>query len=353
MATIFGVLGLNDNDYVSTADQRRVFDTINEYAARTEAEINAAFSVFVERDTTDYTATYYLPSGGMMQESAERTRPGAVKPVGTWDVAFPLRDARDQLAWTDISRAYMTAAKFDAQVKGIANRYLNWKRFHLLKALLNSTNETFVDPIYGSLTIRRLANGSGDSVVYPPVVGSTTEATENHYIETNYASSSISDTNNPIRDFVKPELAEHFGQGRYVAWINSAETAKISGLATFDPTKPDWVTPGATADIANADGVTGPGTFIGAIAGVAIFEWNWVPANYIVGVNLDAPKPLERRVDPIPSLQGFKLVAEQMEYPLNESFWRAREGYGVANRLNGVVVELGTGGTYTIPTLYA
>jgi len=46
-------------------------------------------------------------------------------------------------------------------------------------------------------------------------------------------------------------------------------------------------------------------------------------------------------------------VAEQQEFPLNESFWMAREGYGVANRLNGVVLELGTGGTFTVPTAYA
>ncbi len=353
MATIFGVLGLADSDYVTSVDQRRVFETINQYAAQTEEEINKAFSVFVERDTTDYTATYYLPAGGMMQDSAERTRPGAVKPLGTWDVAFPLRDARDQLAWTDISRAYMTAQKMDAEIRGIATRYLNWRRYHLLRSLLNGTNETWTDPLFGSLTIRRLANGSGDNVLYPPVIGSATEATENHYIGSNYATSSVSDTNNPIRDIVQPELAEHFGEGRYVAWINSAEVTKLSGLATFDPTKPDWVTPGALQDIADASGVGGPGTFIGAISGVAIFKWDWVPATYIIGLNLDAPKPLERRIDPFPALQGFKLVAEQQEYPLNESFWRAREGYGVSNRLNGVVVQLVASTSYTTPSAYA
>lgn len=353
MATIFGVLGLADSDYVSTANTQRVYETVNEYAARTEAEVNLAFSVFVERDTTDYSATYYLPSGGMMQDSADLTRPGAVKPLGTWDVAYPIRDARDQLAWTDVAAAYMTAEKLDAQVRGVANRYLNWKRFHILKALLNSTNETFVDPIYGSLTIRRLANGSGDSVLYPPIIGSSTEATDDHYLETNYATSSISDTNNPITGFVKPQLTEHFGSGRMIAFVNSAEVAKLSALATFDARPPAWVTPGASTDVANAAGVNAPGTFIGAIADVAIFEWPWIPATYIVGVNIDAPAPLRRRVDPQPQLQGFKLVAKQLEYPLEESFWRAREGYGVANRLNGVVVELGTGGTYTTPSTYA
>jgi len=35
-----------------------------------------------------------------------------------------------------------------------------------------------------------------------------------------------------------------------------------------------------------------------------------------------------------------------------DSFWRHRMGYGVANRLNGVVMELAAGGTYTIPTVY-
>lgn len=351
MATIFGVLGLNDQDSVLNAGERRVWETINAYAAATEAELNAAYAVFVERDTTDYTEQYYLPSGGMMQDAAERTRPGAVKPLGYWDVGFPLRDARDQLAWTDIAMAYMTAQKMDAQVRGIANRYTNWRRYHILKALLNETNETFVDPIHGSITVRRLANTDG--TLFPPVIGSATEAEEDHYIETNYTTANISDTNNPIRDFVKPELSEHTGTGRYVAWVNSAEVTKLSGLATFDARPPAWVTPGATVDVATADGISGPGTFIGAVSDVALFEWNWVPATYIIGVNIDAPAPLVRRVDVPESLRGFRLVAEQQEYPLQESFWRAREGYGVGNRLNAVVVEVAAGGSYTTPTAYA
>ena len=47
------------------------------------------------------------------------------------------------------------------------------------------------------------------------------------------------------------------------------------------------------------------------------------------------------------------MVAQEKKHPIERLTWRHRFGFGVRNRLNGVVMELGTGGTYTIPTAYA
>jgi hypothetical protein len=351
MATIYGAIGVSDyNASVDAVGQKLIFDTINTFAARQEADLDQASRLLVQAETDTYSETYYLPGSGMLQSANNLTRPGAVKNLGSWSAAYPIEDGRDQIAVNDIALAYMNGPQLDAHVQGVFNRYTNWRRFGMLRALLNSSNETFADPIRGNLTIKRLANGDAD--IYPAVVGSATEATENHYAGTNYITSAISDTNNPIKT-LSLELSEHFGPGTKVAFINQAEYDKISALTLFDERVPQFVTYGANANSATISGLDVPGQFVGALADVAIFIWNWIPATYILGVDADQPAPLKKRVDTVSSLRGFGLVAQQQEYPLQESFYRAREGYGVANRLNGVVLQLVASTSYTTPTAYA
>ena len=87
-------------------------------------------------------------------------------------------------------------------------------------------------------------------------------------------------------------------------------------------------------------------------------EWRWIPSGYLLGIHLDAPKPLIRRVDPPETGlgDGLQLIVEDVQSPIWKSSWRDRFGYGVGNRLNGVVMDLTASGganTYTIPTIYA
>jgi hypothetical protein len=98
-----------------------------------------------------------------------------------------------------------------------------------------------------------------------------------------------------------------------------------------------------------------PGRILGRHnAGVWVVEWRWIPANYLLAIHMGAPKPLIQRADPpdtsLPA--GLTLVAEEMDQPFKSSYWSHRFGFGVGNRLNGVVLELGTGGTYTVPSGY-
>jgi hypothetical protein len=81
-----------------------------------------------------------------------------------------------------------------------------------------------------------------------------------------------------------------------------------------------------------------------------------MPSSYAIGIDLTAEKPLQKRVDPaytnLP--RGLTLVSESSgNYPLAKSDWQWRFGLGVVNRLNGYVLECGTGGTYTVPTGYS
>ncbi len=137
--------------------------------------------MFVEEQTENFKERYKLPGGGRLQRRGGYAASGAVKAYGGYDVAYPLEDFGAQLADSDVALAYMTLQDLDRHLDTIFAQDANTVRFELLKALLNNTQDTFVDPLHGSLTIEPLANG--DSVTYPPVLGSETEATDTHYLE--------------------------------------------------------------------------------------------------------------------------------------------------------------------------
>lgn len=360
MATIFGALGLPDTDrsFVNTIGQRVVYEATSQLLAQYNAELNAALSVFVGETTSNFKYRYKLPGGGRLQRRGRQGMPGAKKASGSWDVAFPLEDFGDIIAGDDISLAYMTLQEYQRHLDSVMIADKNTVRFELLKALLNSNQDTFEDEINGSLSIEPLANG--DSVTYPPVLGSESEATDNHYLESNYAASAISDTNNPYVT-LRDELEEHFGatQGgsNIVVWINNAQTAKTEALTDFSEVPDRFVRIGQDTDYAESLPAGLPGErVIGRTNGVWVVEWRFIPANYMLALHLDAIPPLVMREDPADTGlgSGLQLVSQGIEtMPFQTAFWRHRFGFGCGNRLNGAVMELGTGGSYTIPSAYS
>jgi hypothetical protein len=362
MSTIYGAIGIDetaaDQVYLQTVGYDIAYDAAQQWIAQYNADLEAAMSVFVEQTTDKHSFRYKLAATGRLQRRGGQARSAAAKASGKWDVAFPLEDFGDVVAGDDIALAYMTAAEFQRHLDGVASRNTGTVRFELLKSLFNNTARTFTDETLNTptLTIQPLANG--DSVVYPPVLGSESEATDDHYLESGYAASAISDTNNPIATIVD-ELEEHFGASQsganIVVFINNAQRAKVEALTDFAEVPDIYVALGDNTDRA-IDLPTGlPGRVIGRCNGAWIVEWRWIPANYMLGIHLDAPRPIVRRIDPAATGlgQGLQLVAKSMDHPLEAAFWRHRFGFGCGNRLNGVVMELGTGGTYGIPSGYS
>ena len=358
MSGIFGALGLNDTDrvFLSTLGQRVVYDAVNQVLAQHNADLAAAMSVFVEQTTTDHKLRYKLPGGGRLQRLGGQSQAGAVKAYGSWDVAFPLEDFGAAVGADRVSYAYMSVQDLDRHLNTVMQQNINTVRFEMLRALLNASQDTFVDPLWGSLSIEPLANG--DAVVYPPVLGSESEATDTHYLESGYAGSAISDTNDPYTT-IRDELEEHFGVptggSNIVCFINNAQRAKTLALTDFDQVPDAFVRQGDDTAVPFNLPSNVPGTVLGRQSGCWVVEWRWIPANYILGVHLEAPRPLFRRIDPADTGlgDGLQLVAESDTHPFTMSHYSHRLGLGCANRLNGVVMELGTDGTYTTPTAYA
>jgi len=357
MSGIFGKLGLADTDrvFAATVGQRVIYEEASTYIAGVNAEIDRILAVFVERTSSDYKLRYKLPGGGHLARRGPDGRYGAVKAYGYWDVAFPLEDFGAEIAGDDVTMAYMTVRELENHIDTVVAKNVNSVRFEMLKALLNNTQGTFVDPLWGSLSIEPLANG--DTVVYPPVMGSESEATEDHYLESGYLAANISDTNNPL-ETVRDDLEHHFGAAtggeNLVVFVNNAQRGQLEDLTDFDPVPDQFIRVGDNVNVPT--GLPGvPGRILGRCSGCWVVEWRWIPASYMLGLHMEEPGPLIRRIDPADTGlgDGLQLVARDEEFPFEASVWRHRFGFGAGNRLNGVVMELGTGGTYSIPSGYS
>lgn len=358
MTTIYGALGLADSERVmlSSIGQRVVFDAVQQVLGDHNADLQAALNVFVQETTSDYKIRYKLPGGGRLQRMASTSRPGAVKAYGGWDVALPLEEFGAGLANNRVAYAYMTTQELARHVETIMAQDRNTVRYEILRALFRMTAATFVDQLWGSLTIEGLANG--DSVVYPPVIGSETEAVDTHQLSSGYAVSAISDTNNPYAT-VADELEEHFGTpsggSNIVAFIPAATVAKTRALTDFVAVADMGIQPGADTALAVGLPANVPGRIIGRMdgSGVWVSEWRFIPATYLLAIHLDAPKPLLQRIDPADTGlgSGLSLVATDEEFPFTESFYSHRFGFGCGNRLNGVVMIV-SAAAYSVPTGY-
>lgn len=359
MTGILGLLGLKDTDnsYLNAIGQAGVYTALQTWSARINMDMEQAMGVFVSGMTENYKERYYLPGGGRLQERGEFSRTGAVRATGSWDVAYPLHDFGAQVVASDVAWAKMTAQQLVRHTDTVRNQYAATVRFQIMRRILNNTALSFADPEYGTLTCPPLA--SGDGTLYPPVVGSETEADDTHHLESGYAASAISDTNNPLIT-IRDEIAEHFGEStggdNVVVFIsNNAERAKIEALTEFVPVEDQFIRSGGNADVPTRLPSI-PGTIIGRAHGVWVSVWRWLPSAYMIGVHLEAEAPLKMRVDPAASglPRGLALVSQfaDTSFPMVGAEWRTRFGVGVANRLNAVVMELGSGGSYSIPTGY-
>lgn len=354
MGQLAGILGASDNALLTTIPATEVNDAVNELLARYQQEQQDAFSFWVEEQTTEWKTIYNLISGDEMQELGRHDQPIEKRVTGSWETSYPIKRYGDAIGWDYETFQYMTVEHMQRQTnsKVIANAKTH--RRQILRALLGNVNYSYTNPDdnHGALTIRRLANGDGTT--YPPILTSSTEADEDHYLASGYAASAISDTNNPFVTMAD-DLKHHWdGPYQLVGHINSAQKAKITGLTLFV----DAVTPGVTASPNDAQVTSfpdAPGEFIGIdpVSGVYVFVWDQVPANYITLRDYNKPAPLKKRVHPVASLVGFKLEAEEAHHPLYRRQWRDRFGYATGNRLNGVVMFLDAGSTYTVPVDYA
>jgi hypothetical protein len=361
MGQLFGSIGLPDSERAFTSVQgqqvmwketQRIFDLW-------QADMEAAMALFVQGTTTNHKERYELPGGGQSQDEDDASgasMSASVKRSGSWDVGYPLAQSGDALSYDDVALGYLTLGQYEAHVQTVINRNNNWVFYKILKALMNNTNVTYKDKIFGSLTCVPLANTDG--TLYPPVYGSVTEAEENFYLAPDYSESGISSTNNPFL-LVRQKLEPHYGfpQGGspIVTLVNSSAVEYARALPGFNEYTYRYLEPGA--DVTTLTGLPGlpdGGRIVGFCDGSLIYEWPRMPTGWMAGIHLEALKPLKRRIDPADTglAPGLQLTTKTLDSPYRTSRWRNRQGFGVGNRLGAVMIALNGTSSYSVPTIY-
>jgi hypothetical protein len=360
MSTIFGLaqLSASDYQYMQNANQAVIYNAVREYVAITNGYRRTAYGLFVQTTTEKTSERIKLGMTGRMQRTRSTgAKPDAVRRSGAWDVGYPLEEFSDAVNTSDVDFSYMNPEEFQAHVDGIINRANETYRFEIFRRVFKNTSDTFTNERDAAVTVQPLANGDG--TLYWPVAGTNADAEADYYAGANYLASAISDTNNPIAtitDALTLRWGRMTGERPIVVLINSAQALKVKALSNFIPYVANAIIPGV-----NTDRVTLPSELSQAplqvigytdSAWVAVFDW--IPANYMVGVHLDAEKPLKERID-IQATglgSGLQLVASERDYPILYNTWRLRFGIGAGNRLNGYVLHVTNSSSYTIPTVY-
>jgi hypothetical protein len=360
---IYAALGLKDNDrsLVSSIGEIVVYDAAIAFINQHNADVEAAYATFVSGTTEGYSEIYKLPGGGKLQRLGIKGRAAATRAGGKWEVAFPLENFGASFEYDRVTYAMLTVQQLANELATIRTQDVATIRHEILLRLFCDDDRNFVDELAenpATRVVKPLANNDAGTL-YPPVIGAASDAfaTHNHYITSGYAAANISDNNNPLK-VIRNHLEEHFGtpegMGNVCVWIHTDQVDKIKALADFVDVTDIGINPGAdTPTVTSAP--RGPGRLIGRCDGCWVYEWRWIPSGYLVGVDYDQDPPLKVRV--MPDMyglgQGLQLVAEDSKHPIKTSSYEHWMGVGTANRLNGVVMELTTDGTYDPPAAYA
>src|SRR3990167_8161758 len=247
MSAIFGLANLAaaDYQYVNTAGEDVIYEATIEYTRMFTEQITRIEGVFIGGMTENHQERFKLPGTGRISRRVAGVRGPAVRAYGGWDVGFPLYDFEEAVVTDDVDFAYMTPGEYQNAIDTILNRYTEERRWQLFHAIFDDqagSSETYADKNWGNITVVPLANG--DTTTSPPVLGATTEATDDHYSESGYAAASITDTNNPLPT-MRLELLEHFGTttggDNVVVFCHHTETPYLEDLTDFDQVEDRFV----------------------------------------------------------------------------------------------------------------
>lgn len=352
--TIAGMLNLaNSSRAITSIGTDVVFNTLNEYMSILNGDMQSLTNLFVDPMRVEKPSMYIqTPGSGYLQKYPQGARPENIDVLPGYTVSFPLEGMGAAIGGDRISLAYMTVADLDNVLLTVQRQAINTYRKDILTKLFAAGTSTFVDPIFGSLTLQPLANG--DTVKYPVLGG--VDAVDTHQLYPNYALTSVSSTNNPL-SLMWDELAEHWGNPEivFLAGLGVVNQLKSTFATDFVEVAETGINYGSDSTTASLGGVSIPGKLVGKFKTYGWMSlWRHIPANYMIAIALGTPQPLRERVDPestgLP--RGLTLIAEDERMPFKNSYFDMRYGLGVAGRISAAVLQFGSGGSYAAPTVY-
>jgi hypothetical protein len=213
-----------------------------------------------------------------------------------------------------------------------------------------TNNLTYVDRLYDNATLplKALLNADGAAIPYGPNGETFDGSTHTHYLGT----ASLVAAN--VSALIETVL-EHHATGMIKLYINRAQEAAVRAMANFNQyfdarlTVADTVTRATGAlDITNLYDRA-----IGTFDSAEVWVQPWVPANYMLAVDIAAPtKPLRIRTrsGTLDGLGALTIAADHEHYPLRAQTMEREYGVAALTRWNGAAL-LVNNATYSAPTI--
>lgn len=322
---------------------------------------------------TDMSEKVTVPTGGEdFEVASEYGLPKAIrsKPGNTfwrgYDFAF--FDLAVRYTWMFIAEADIRDLRAQTNAALEADNRLVFGR--VLKTIFNPLNGTGITDENLPVTVYKFYNGDGE--VPPPFGPNTFLGTHNHYVTTQGMATSA--TLNPASLDAMQQHLDHHGYTmlagyQKVLWVNAQESAiirtwRVANGATWDFI-PDDTRSGGGVFVPNTAG----GRYVGAPTGNVpgqigtygpwhVVESEYIPAGYLAGIVTGGPdnisNPVGLREHRNPAFRGLNIIpGDKNGYPLIESFYQRGLGTGIRHRGAGIVMQVSSSATYTVPAIYA
>lgn len=286
----------------------------------------------------------------------EYTRPDAqkVRPTPT-DIGFPLHSYQVSLQWTRKFLTVSTVADLAVAAQAVGEADARNVRRAIQRALFTPTNNlTYKDRLIDDATIPLRALYNADSAPIPEdEFGNTFDgSTHTHYLARAGGSLAASDIEGLINT-----VTEHGVSGSVRLYINRAQEAAVVGFANFTHLPLPLINqaPGSTDDTARGAAFQPFDVYnrlIGVWNGaVEVYIKPWIPANYLVCVEIDPGKRVLRYRRRAATGNGeLTLVAQDERYPLRAETSEREFGISVWGREQAAVLFAGDT-TYAAPAI--
>ena len=330
---------LNYNNVIA---EQYGYDNLNEVISRELSAVNAATTAALALFATDTTEREEgAPTGGnprMVMIDPDYARSRTQRGMSAGKRGYPLHALEYAAGFTAMYLRQASVAEIARTTLNARLAYVGALRDGVMRAFFTPTNYTFQDyvtPDRMPVQVKALANGDGE---VPPITaaGKRFTASHNHYLAGPLTAENA--------DRLVKEVTEHYEGNRIVVYVSADDEAAWRGLSGFLPYLPASIVAGqnqaqavGTLDITQTDDRP-----IGVLPnGAVVHTKPWVPHGYALAINVNAPKPLRRRLHKNPAMQGLFLNAENIAAPLQAQAFAAFFGFGVAERWAAAVHYFG------------
>ncbi|HLL88755.1 MAG TPA: hypothetical protein VK324_05590 [Tepidisphaeraceae bacterium] len=350
---IFGAYDFRDlpNRPATALDQQTLYENLQAFATAASAFVSELGTLLVEESEV-VTESFGEVSGGQYQKIAEIGTMEARRIGGKWQASYPIDAWGDRFMFT---QAFLDDANLaDVNALAVNNALVDAQTYisEVNRAFLTKENFEFDDNVWpgkktGTLKCKRLANADAADEGYVFFEGKEFALKDlNHYLV------SGSNTLTVGAFTLARDALRKVGHDERIVYLCSKATADAAeDLVGFEKIKdPNVVDPNGKYALVSSPRARG------RIAKGEVWEWPNFPDGYVFAFDRTKRKPVRVRVHHLAKYRGNQLVqndtaGEVVGKPLLNKMYRRLFGTAVANRVNGVVVQLTNGGAYTNPAI--